>query len=38
MIVPGPRRRNNEIAFMHERTLAIDRRVGAFAFEDKTQR
>src|SRR6516164_1262246 len=38
VIVPGPRRRNDEIALMHDRALTIDGRVGAFALENETQR
>src|ERR1700751_3762444 len=38
VIVPGPRRRNDEVALMHDRALTIDGRVGAFALENETKR
>ena len=38
VIVPGPRWRNHEIPFVHERLFALYRRVRAIAFDDEAQR
>ena len=38
MIVPGHRRRDDEIAGLHRGALAVDRGVGALALEDEAQR
>ena len=38
MIVKRPRRRDDEIAGMHRRALAVDGRIRAVAFDDKAQR
>ncbi len=38
MFVPGPARRNDEIAFLHRAVLAVDNRRGAAAFDHETQR
>ena len=38
VVVPGPARRENEIAGMHRDALALDRGVGAFALDDEPQR
>ena len=38
MIVPGSRRRDDEIAWMHRRALAVHGGVRAFAIDDEAQR
>ena len=38
VVVPGPARRDDEIARLHGRLLALDRGVGAAAFDDEAQR
>ena len=38
MVVPGPRGRDHEIARPHRGPLAVDRGVGALAFDDEAQR
>jgi hypothetical protein len=37
-VVPGHRRRDDEVAGLHRGALAVDRGVGALAFEDEAQR
>src|SRR5579862_6583713 len=38
MLVPGPARRGDEIAFLHQAFLAVDDGVGAFTLEHEAQR
>jgi hypothetical protein len=38
VVVPCARRRDDEVARMHRRALAVDRRIRAFAFDDEAQR